>query len=316
MNQSDTVHDLVIVGSGPAGYTAALYAARADLAPVIIEGFSWGGLLQTTTDVENFPGFAAGIQGPALMDEMRAQAERFGARMVTDEATAIDIDPDGGVHVVHVDGEQYRTRSLILATGSAHRHLGVPGEIELANVGVSYCATCDGAFFKDRPMIVVGGGDSAMEEATFLARFGPVTVVHRRDDFRASPVMVERARADERITFMTPYVVDELLAHEGAYQRLARLSHAQTGERVEVDFAGLFVAIGHDPQSQLVAGQLDLGPSGHVLVDAPTTATSAPGVFAAGDLVDTVYRQAITSAGTGCAAALDAQAYLATLDAQ
>lgn len=309
------VHDLVIVGSGPAGYAAALYAARADLAPVVVEGLVWGGLLQTTTDVENYPGFPDGIDGPALMAGMRSQAERFGARMVTAEATAITVGAEDRPHVVEVGDEAYRARTLILATGSAHRHLDVPGEVELANVGVSYCATCDGAFFKGRPMIVVGGGDSAMEEATFLARFGPVAIVHRRDGFRASPVMVARARADERITLLTPYVVERLDAHEGPFARLAHLRHARTGTTLTVPFAGLFVAVGHDPQSQLVAGQVALGPAGHVLVSSPTTATSVPGVFAAGDLVDAVYRQAITSAGTGCAAALDAQAYLAALDA-
>jgi thioredoxin reductase (NADPH) len=304
---------VIIIGSGPAGYTAALYTARANLSPLVIEGFMWGGLLQQTTDVENYPGFTEGIMGPELMQTMRDQAERFGARFVTDNATRFEPAADeGGLHTVWVDDEEYLARTVILAMGAEHKKLGAPGEEELANGrGVSYCATCDAAFYKDRETIVVGGGDSAMEEAIFLAKFSSkVTIVHRRDEFRASQIMFDRAQATENIELLTPYVVDEFLAGENGALGSARLRHADTGEEREIPMAGAFVAIGHEPQSEIVVGLVDTDADGYVAVDGPSTRTSIPGVFAAGDLVDHTYRQAITAAGSGCQAALDAEWYL------
>jgi len=304
---------LIIIGSGPAGYTAALYAARAELSPLVIEGFAWGGLLQQTSDVENYPGFPEGITGPVLMQHMRDQAERFGARLLSDNATRVELASEpGGIHRVWVDEEEYAARSVILAMGAVHRKLGVPGEAELSGRGVSYCATCDAAFFKDRRTLIVGGGDSAMEEAMFLAKFSSsVTVVHRRDDFRASKIMLERARAVENIDWLTPYVVDELLPGEGGALGRARLRNTVSAEQREIELSGAFVAIGHEPQSELVRGSVDLDESGYVIVEAPSTRTSRPGVFAAGDLVDHTYRQAVTAAGTGAMAALDAERMLA-----
>ena len=303
---------LIIIGSGPAGYTAALYAARAELSPLVIEGFAWGGLLQQTSDVENYPGFPEGITGPVLMQHMRDQAERFGARLLTDNATRVELASEpGGIHRVWVDEDEYAARSVILAMGAVHRKLGVPGEAELSGRGVSYCATCDAAFFKDRRTLIVGGGDSAMEEAMFLAKFSStVTVVHRRDDFRASKIMLERARAVENIDWLTPYVVEELLPGEGGALGRARLRNTVSAEQREIELSGAFVAIGHEPQSELVHGSVDLDESGYVVVEGRSTRTSRPGVFAAGDLVDHTYRQAVTAAGTGCQAALDAEWYL------
>jgi thioredoxin reductase (NADPH) len=306
------IEKVIIIGSGPAGYTAALYTARANLEPLVIEGFMWGGLLQQTTEVENYPGFRDGIMGPELMQTMRDQAERFGARFITDQAEAVDLSEEaGGVHTVHVGGEEHRARTVILAMGAEHKKLGVPGEEELSGAGVSYCATCDAAFFKDRDIVIVGGGDSAMEEAMFLAKFGTkVVVVHRRSEFRASPIMYDRARAVENIEWMTPYVVDAFLEGDGPFERVARLKHVETGETVDVPMGGAFIAVGHEPQSEIVRGVIDIDDEGYVRVDQRSTRTNRPGVFAAGDLVDHTYRQAITAAGSGCQAALDAEWYL------
>ncbi len=303
--------NVIIVGSGPAGYTAALYTARANLAPLVAEGFAWGGLLQQTTDVENYPGFPAGIMGPELMSQFREQAERFGARLETDEAIAVELAADGGLHMVRIGDEEHFSRTVILSMGAQHRKLGVPGEEELAGRGVSYCATCDAAFFRDVPTLIVGGGDSAMEEAMFLAKFASkVVVAHRRDEFRASQIMLDRARAVANIELLTPYVVEELKAGDGGKLSVARLRHSGDGSTRELEIAGAFVAIGHDPQSQLVAGQVEIDAGGYVVTEGRSTRTNVPGVFAAGDLVDHTYRQAVTAAGTGCQAALDAEWYL------
>ncbi len=305
------VENVIIVGSGPAGYTAALYTARANLEPLVIEGFAWGGLLQQTTDVENYPGFPEAIMGPELMQRFRDQAERFGARLATDDATKIELSRDGGLHKVWSGDDMHVARTVILAMGAQHRKLGVPGEMELAGRGVSYCATCDAAFFRDAPTIIVGGGDSAMEEAMFLSKFASsVAIVHRRDEFRASKIMLERARAIPNIEWLTPYVVDEFLpAAEGSLGR-ARLRNTVDGAIREIPITGAFIAVGHDPQSQLVQGQLDTDAGGYVVTQGASTLTNVPGVFAAGDLVDHTYRQAVTAAGTGCQAALDAEWYL------
>jgi thioredoxin reductase (NADPH) len=303
--------NVVVVGSGPAGYTAALYTARANLNPLVVEGFAWGGLLQQTTDVENFPGFPQGVMGPELMQQMRDQAERFGARLETDEATRVELSTDGGLHKVYLGDEVHLTRSVILAMGAQHRKLGVPGEELLSGRGVSYCATCDAAFFRDVPTVIVGGGDSAMEEAMFLAKFASkVAVVHRRDDFRASNIMLERARQIPNIDFLTPYTIDEFLAGENGSLCSARLLNTVDGSSRDVAIAGAFIAVGHDPQSHLVAGQVDLDENGYVVTEGRSTRTNLAGVFAAGDLVDHTYRQAITAAGSGCQAALDAEWFL------
>jgi thioredoxin reductase (NADPH) len=306
-----TIEKAIIVGSGPAGYTAALYMARANLEPFVVEGFAWGGLLQQTTDVENFPGFPAGIMGPALMEQMREQAERFGARLETDDVTALELSTDGSEpHKVWLGDELHLSRTVVLAMGAQHRKLGVAGEQELSGRGVSYCATCDAAFFKQAPTIVVGGGDSAMEEAIFLAKFASkVGVVHRRNEFRASQIMLDRARAVPNLEFLTPYTIDEFIP-EGNSLQIARLRNTEDGSTKEIEITGAFIAIGHDPQSQLVAGQVDLDDEGYVVTQGRSTLTNVPGVFAAGDLVDHTYRQAITAAGSGCQAALDAEWYL------
>ena len=308
MTSSD-VRNVIIIGSGPAGYTAGIYAARANLAPVLIEGaVTAGGALMNTTEVENFPGFRDGIMGPDLMDHMRAQAERFGAEIITDDV--VDVTLDGDVKTVTTgEGATYAARSVILAMGSAYRELGLPGEKELSGHGVSWCATCDGFFFRDQDIAVVGGGDSAMEEATFLTRFArSVTLIHRREEFRASKIMLERARANEKIRFVTNAKVAEVQG-ENSVTNLV-LEDTVTGERSDLPVTGLFVAVGHDPRSSLVKGQVDLDDEGYVKVSAPSTATSVPGVFAAGDLVDHTYRQAITAAGTGCSASIDAERWL------
>lgn len=309
---SDRIENVVIVGSGPAGYTAALYTARANLEPVVIEGFLWGGLLQQTTDVENFPGFPEGIMGPALMQNFRDQAERFGARLISDIATEIIMsDEPGGIHEVHVGDDVYRTRAVVLAMGAEHKKLGVPGEEELSGRGVSYCATCDAAFFRDKPTLVVGGGDSAMEEAIFLAKFSnKVVLAHRRDEFRASKIMIDRARETENLELLTPYVVDHFAAGEGGALSIAHLEHRETGEKLELEINGAFIAIGHEPQSQLVSAHLATDEEGYVIVEGRSTRTARHGIFAAGDLIDPSYRQAITAAGSGCQAALDAERYL------
>lgn len=308
------MENVIIVGSGPAGYTAALYCARANLRPLVIEGFVWGGLLQQTTDVENYPGFPDGIQGPELMANMRAQAERFGARFITDEATEVALRAHG-VHTVSVGEDAYRAPVVIVATGSVPRKLGVPGEEELAGRGVSYCATCDAAFFAGKRVLVAGGGDTALEEAIFLAKFASdVTLVHRREEFRASKIMVDRARRVENLQVLTPFTIDALVSRdENGPLRAARLRHAGTGEERVVDVDGCFVAVGHEPQSQLVAGQLELDTAGYVRVDGRSTRTNRPGVFACGDLIDPEYRQAVTAAASGCQAALDCERYLRDL---
>jgi thioredoxin reductase (NADPH) len=302
---------VTIIGSGPAGYTAALYTARANLNPYVVEGFAWGGLLQQTTDVENFPGFPEGIMGPELMQHFRDQAERFGARLETDDVTSVELSPDGKEpHKVWVGDELHLSRSIVLAMGAQHRKLGVPGEDELSGRGVSYCATCDAAFFKQAPTIIVGGGDSAMEEAMFLAKFASkVDVVHRRDDFRASKIMLERARAVPNIEFVTPYAVEEFIG-AGKSLSVARLRNTADDSIRDLEITGAFIAVGHDPQSQIVQGQVDIDDGGYVITKARSTLTNVPGVFAAGDLVDHTYRQAITAAGSGCQAALDAEWYL------
>jgi thioredoxin reductase (NADPH) len=308
-----SVRDVVIIGSGPAGYTAAVYAARARLAPVLLEGsVTAGGALMNTTEVENYPGYAEGILGPDLMDQMRRQAERFGAEIVTDDA--VEVALDGPVKtVVDGSGRSYHARAVILAMGSGYRELGLPDEKRLSGHGVSWCATCDGFFFRDQEIAVVGAGDSAMEEATFLTRFASrVHVIHRRDSLRASKVMQERALADPKITFQWNSLVTGVEGDDKVTG--VRLTDRLDGQERILAVTGLFIAIGHDPRSDLVRGQVALDDEGYVLVDAPSTRTNLPGVFAAGDLVDHTYRQAITAAGTGCAAALDAERYLALLD--
>jgi thioredoxin reductase (NADPH) len=309
---TDRVENAIIVGSGPAGYTAALYMARANLEPLVVEGFAWGGLLQQTTDVENFPGFPKGIMGPDLMTHFRDQAERFGARLETDDVSAVELSPDGSEpHKVWVGDDLHLTRSVVLAMGAQHRKLGVPGEQELSGRGVSYCATCDAAFFKQAPTIIVGGGDSAMEEAMFLAKFAAkVAIVHRRDEFRASKIMLERARALPNIEWVTPYVVEEFVAGENNSLSVARLRNTVDGSERRLEITGAFIAVGHDPQSQLIQGQVDTDDGGYAVTQGRSTLTNIPGVFAAGDLVDHTYRQAITAAGSGCQAALDAEWYL------
>lgn len=308
MTTPTTVRDLIIVGSGPAGYTAGVYAARAELEPLLFEGTQFGGSLMTTTEVENFPGFREGIMGPDLMDEMREQAKRFGADIRTEDVEEIELD--GPVKKVVANGETYYARAVILAMGAAARYLGIPGEERLLGRGVSACATCDGFFFRDQDIVVVGGGDSAMEEATFLTKFArSVTLVHRREEFRASRIMLERAKANEKIRFVTNAEPVEVLGETSVTGLMIR--DTVTGEQSTLEVTGMFVAIGHDPRSELVKGQVDLDQSGYVQVQSPTTATTAEGVFAAGDLVDHTYRQAITAAGTGCAAAIDAERWLA-----
>jgi thioredoxin reductase (NADPH) len=306
------VEQVIIVGSGPAGYTAALYTARANLNPLVIEGFLWGGLLQQTTDVENYPGYPEGIMGPEMMQQFRDQAERFGTRFITDDATKLELaEEDGGIHVVHVGDQQIRTRAVILSMGAEPKKLGVPGEDELAARGVSYCATCDAAFFRDKETIVVGGGDTAMEDATFLAKFAKkVSIIHRRPEFRASAIMLQRAKDMDNIELVTPYVVQSFEEGENGALAKAVLENAEDGSTRELPITGCFIAIGHRPNSQLVEDQLELDGDGYVLVDGRSTRTKLPGVFAAGDLTDRVYRQAVTAAGTGCMAALDAESYL------
>jgi thioredoxin reductase (NADPH) len=309
---SDNIRNVIIIGSGPSGYTAAVYAARASLQPLVFEGsVTAGGALMNTTEVENFPGFRDGIMGPALMDEMRAQAERFGAELVSDDV--VEVELTGDIKTVKTATDTYRARSVILAMGSGYRKLELPREDELSGRGVSWCATCDGFFFRDQHIAVVGGGDSAIEEATFLTRFGSkVSLIVRRDELRASKIMQERAFADPKLEIIWNSKVAEI---NGA-DRLESLTleDTVTGATSNLPATGLFIAIGHDPRSELLPGQVDLDDNGYVLVEHPSTGTNLPGVFAAGDLVDHHYRQAITAAGTGCAAALDAERYLAELE--
>ena len=304
--------NVIIIGSGPAGYTAGVYAARASLEPLLFEGsVTAGGALMTTTEVENYPGFRDGITGPVLMDEMRSQAERFGAEIVSDDIVSLDLT--GEVKTVSTATDTFSARSVILATGSGYRKLGLPREEELSGRGVSWCATCDGFFFRDQHIAVVGGGDSAIEEATFLTRFASkVSLIHRRTELRASKIMQERAFADPKLEMVWNSEIAEI--HGAEKLEGVTLRDTVTGETRALDVTGLFIAIGHDPRSELLGGQVDLDPNGYVLVNHPSTSTNLPGVFAAGDLVDHHYRQAITAAGTGCAAALDAERYLAALD--
>ena len=305
--------DVIIVGSGPAGYTAAIYAARAELKPLVFEGsITAGGALMNTTEVENFPGFPEGIQGPELMDNLRGQAERFGAELITDDVTAMDLT--GPIKsVTDSEGNTFTARSVILAMGSSYRKLGLDEEDRLSGHGVSWCATCDGFFFKGKDIAVVGGGDSAVEEATFLTRFADsVTMIHRRDELRASKIMANRAHHDPKIRFAWDSAVDEI--HGDKSLSGVTLRNTTTGETSDLEIKGLFIAIGHEPRSELVVGQVELDRAGYVLTDGKSTRTNVPGVFACGDLVDHTYRQAITAAGTGCSAALDAERYLADLD--
>jgi thioredoxin reductase (NADPH) len=302
-NVSEQIRDVIIIGSGPAGYTAAIYTARAQLEPLVFEGSRYGGALMTTTDVENYPGFRDGIMGPDLMEQFKTQAERFGAELQPKDVTSVELA--GDVKKVVVDGIAYLARSVILAMGAQPRYLNVPGEQELLGRGVSSCATCDGFFFRDQDIAVIGGGDSAMEEAIFLTKFAQsVTVVHRRDEFRASKIMLERARDNDKIRWRTCVTVDRVVGDGG-------VSGLELSDGSTLDVTGMFVAVGHDPRSELVRDQVDTDQAGYVLVTAPSTATSVDGVFASGDLVDHTYRQAITAAGTGCAAAIDVERWLA-----
>ncbi|SDC80450.1 thioredoxin-disulfide reductase [Actinokineospora iranica] len=306
--EADQIRNVIIIGSGPAGYTAAVYAARAQLDPLVFEGSQFGGALMTTTEVENFPGFRDGIMGPDLMEQMRAQAERFGAELRPEDVESVELT--GPVKYVHANGVRYAAKAVILAMGAAARYLNVPGEQELLGRGVSACATCDGFFFRDQDIAVLGGGDSAMEEATFLTRFArSVTIIHRREEFRASKIMLERARANEKIRWQLNSEVLEVLGDSTV--KGLKLRDTVTGDTSELDVTGFFVAIGHDPRSALVTGQVDVDDEGYVITQGQSTYTNVDGVFAAGDLVDHTYRQAITAAGSGCAAAIDAERWLA-----
>jgi thioredoxin reductase (NADPH) len=302
------VRELIIIGGGPAGYTAALYAARANLEPLVIEGFQWGGQLMITSDVENYPGYADGVMGPEMMAEFRRQAERFGTEFITDDVTRVDLSESP--FRVWVEDTEYRAKTVVIATGASARWLGLPGEQTYQGRGVSACATCDGAFFKDRELIVVGGGDTAMEEATFLTRFATkVIVVHRREDFRASQIMLDRARQNEKIEFITNAVVEDI--HGDGKVESVTLRDTQTGRTWTKDVGGVFVAIGHDPNTKLFVDQLDHDAEGYLITKTGSTATNIPGVFAAGDVQDHTYKQAVTAAGSGCMAALDAERFLA-----
>jgi thioredoxin reductase (NADPH) len=306
---TNETHELIIIGGGPAGYTAALYAARANLRPVVIEGFAWGGQLMITSDVENYPGYPDGIMGPEMMQDFRRQAERFGAEFVTDDVTKVDFTEHP--FRVWVGDKEYRSESVVVATGASARQLGLESERSLQGRGVSYCAVCDAAFFRDKEVVVAGGGDSAMEEAIFLAKFATkVSLVHRRNDFRASQIMVDRARANEKIEFVTPTVVEEVIGENGQTSGV-RIRDLDTNEVRDLPAQGLFVAIGHDPNTKLFLDQLDHDQAGYLVTKAGSTATNIEGVFAAGDVVDHTYRQAVTAAGSGAMAALDSERWLA-----
>jgi thioredoxin reductase (NADPH) len=310
MNEAVKMENVIIIGGGPAGYTAALYASRANLEPLLIEGFEWGGQLQNTTDVENYPGYPEGIMGPEMMQEFRSQAERFGTRFITDNVDRVELS-DGGIQRVWVGDDEYRAQAVILSMGAEPKRLEIPGERELAGMGVSTCGVCDGAFFKGKNVIVIGGGDSAMEDAIFISKYAnDLDVVHRRDEFRASKIMQDRAEAVDNIDFKTPYVAEEFIAGDDGKLAKVRLRQADTGEIEEIDVGGAFVAIGHLPQSELVSGQVETDEAGYVLTRDGSTKTNLDGVFAVGDLVDHTYRQAVTAAGTGCMGALDAEWYL------
>jgi thioredoxin reductase (NADPH) len=303
------VRDVIIIGGGPAGFTAALYTARANLSPLVIEGFNWGGQLMITSDVENYPGYADGVLGPAMMADFRRQAERFGAQFITDDVTRVDLSERP--FRVYVGDVEHRANAMIVATGASARQLGLPSEQTLQGRGVSYCATCDGAFFRDKVVVVVGGGDSAMEEATFLSRFASkVKVVHRRSEFRASPIMVDRARANEKVEFVLDSVVEEVLGGDQGHVTGVRVRNVETGETTELAADGIFVAIGHDPTTALFLDWLDHDDQGYLVTEPRSTRTNIPGVFAAGDVQDHTYRQAVTAAGSGTMAALDAQRFL------
>ncbi len=311
MSDQNDVRELIIIGGGPAGYTAALYAARAELKPLVIEGFQWGGQLMITSDVENYPGYADGIAGPQMMADFRKQAERFGAEFVTDDVTKVDFAEQP--FKVTVDRQEHLARSVIIATGASARWLGLESEQRLQGRGVSACATCDGAFFKDKRIVVIGGGDTAFEEALFLTRFGTrVTLVHRRNDFRASNIMVKRAHEHEKLELLTPYAVDEILGDVCVTG--VKLTNTETGEPLELEADGFFVAIGHSPNSHLFVDQLDHDENGYLVTQPGSSATNVPGVFAVGDVQDHIYRQAVTAAGSGCMGALDAERYLAELE--
>ncbi len=304
---NDEVRELIIIGGGPAGYTAALYAARANLRPLVIEGFQWGGQLMITSDVENYPGYADGVLGPEMMADFRRQAERFGADFITDDVTRVDFS-ERPFHVF-VDDTEYRAEAVIVATGATARQIGLDSEQRLQGRGVSYCAVCDAAFFRERQVVVVGGGDSAMEEAGFLAKFASkVTVVHRRDEFRASPIMLDRAQANGKISFVTNAVVEEVLGEPTVTG--VRLRDTRSGETSEIPADGIFVAIGHDPTTALFLDQLDHDDQGYLVTRPGSSETNIPGVFAVGDVQDHTYRQAVTAAGSGCMGALDAERYL------
>ena len=308
MTEHET-RDLIIIGGGPAGYTAALYAARANLRPLVIEGIQWGGQLMITSDVENYPGYPEGVLGPAMMQDFRTQAERFGAEFTTDDVTNVDFSERP--FRISVGADEHRAHAVIVATGANARQLGLETEVALQGRGVSYCAVCDAAFFREKAVVVAGGGDSAMEEATFLTKFASkVTLVHRRDEFRASPIMVDRARSNDKIEIVTPYVVEEVLGGGAGHVTGVLLRHTTTGETREVPADGVFVAIGHDPTTALFIDSLDHDEAGYLVTKPHSTETNVTGVFAAGDVQDHVYRQAVTAAGSGCMAALDAERFL------
>jgi thioredoxin reductase (NADPH) len=310
MTEAKKVENVIIVGGGPAGYTAALYTARANLEPLVFEGFQWGGQLQNTTDVENYPGYPGGIMGPEMMNEFRAQAERFGTRFVTDDVDRVELS-DGGVQKVFLGDEEYQAKAVILAMGAEPSRLGIPGERELSGCGVSTCGVCDGAFFKDQKVIVIGGGDSAMEDSIFISKYASeLTVVNRREEFRASKIMLDRAKEQANISFKTPYVPEEFVASDKGRLDHVRLRNVETDEVEDVKTDGAFIAIGHIPRSEVVTGQVDTDENGYILTEGDSTRTNLAGVFAVGDVVDHIYRQAVTAAGSGCKGALDAEWYL------
>ena len=314
MAEQKKVENVIVIGGGPAGYTAALYTARANLEPLVFEGFQWGGQLQNTTEVENYPGYPEGVMGPEMMAQFRAQAERFGTRFVTDDVDRVELS-DGGVQKVFLGDEEHRAKTLILAMGAEPKRLGVPGEMELGGRGVSTCGVCDGAFFKDQNVIVIGGGDSAMEDSIFISKFASeLTIINRRDEFRASKIMFERAKEKDNIDLKTPLVAEEFLAGESGKLEKVRLRNTETGEEEDLQTDGAFVAIGHVPKSEIVADQVKTDEDGYIVTEAGSTRTNLQGVFAVGDVVDHTYRQAITAAGTGCMGALDAERYLRDSD--